>query len=231
MLASIKRQAGAITQGIELLEGLRELHPDNVDGLERLGGAYRSTGRTEDALEVLLDAERRNKNRFEVCLGLAGCYRELGRPAKAMDYADRAVALAPRAAPAHHARAELLRHLRRYEDAREALRIASSLDGENAQIAQDLAQVCMRLKDYTGAISQYQVVAKLTPDRWESHLHLAMLHVQLRQLDDAADAIETGLRIAPSQPQLLQLAAARPHLNSGTTPLRPACPQEVPSRC
>lgn len=215
--AQLFLEARLPAKALEFLMPLRQSHPDNVDALVNMGIAHIRLGQLEQAHAVLLHAERLDETRFETHINLTACLRRLGRPAEALQYADRAVALAPELAQTHHARGLALMQLGENEEALRSLTTAVSLDAGNPRIVQDVANVCARLGRYLEAQTHFETLATLLPTRWEPQLGLARVNLNLGKLDEAEAALHAGLRLAPNQRRLLALAGQLSELRNQLT--------------
>lgn len=197
---------GKPAQAAAILERVRAAQPGDLDVLVNLGIAYLDAKEFDKAESVLLKAEEMDQSRFETYINLAACYRRMRRLPDALVYAERAVALSPKASQAHVTHGMILKQMQQYESALVALEAANRLKAGNPIVAQELANVCSRLGRLDEAILHFQTLARLLPNRWEPHLGIARAYFQKGQLDEAHGAVRVGLGIAPNEPSLKALA-------------------------
>ncbi len=130
-----------------------------------------------------------------LALGLAG------QPEAALEEFDRALALNPSYVEAHLNRAITLNDLSRYEEAREAFRLAWDSDHSagrpfSRSVSARLANMHMELGDlyadlgsYNEAVEQYQVAANLRPDFLDIRTKLARALMERGDLKSATDEL------------------------------------------
>ncbi len=153
------------------------------------------------AISALREATEREPGYADVrhllglALGLAG------QPEAALDEFDRALALNPSYVEAHLNRAITLNDLGRYEDAREAFRLAWDCDHTvgrpySRSVSARLANLHMELGDlyadlgaYEQAENQYRNAAELRPDFLDIRTKLARSLMEGAKLQEAIDEL------------------------------------------
>lgn len=199
-------KAGQPAEAAEILERILAKQPEDAASAVNLGIAYLEMNRLKDAERVLLNAERLDATRFETYINLAACSRRQERLGDALQYIDRAVELSPTAAQAHLTRGLILMQQGENDLAYYALTTAIGLDARNSKAVQELANVCGRLGRLSEALKQYRRLAKLLPTRWEPHFGAARALHAMGRLDEALEAANQGLALAPQEPRLLAMA-------------------------
>lgn len=122
---------GEFRQAEELLRREVAAYPDLIDAWNALGVALISQSRPQDALEVFLEAARRDPRSAVAHTNVANVLGDLGRGAEALPHLQQAVALDPGLADAHYNLGALLHGLKRHEEAvaslEQALRLAPGM--------------------------------------------------------------------------------------------------------
>jgi len=205
--ARIVLGAGEPAMAAGFLEPVLESEPDHPDALVNLGIAYLHLGRLEEARDTLLRALQTDKKRVETYVNLALCYERLQQPTLAIEYAEKAEDLDPESADAHYARGLALIQLQNLGEAWQALTMAASFtETDDVRILQQLANVAVRMRLLPEALTYYQKLADVEPERPEWQLGLAKVSLFMGQFDEAEAALQVGLQMAPDDPRLLSLA-------------------------
>jgi protein O-GlcNAc transferase len=108
---------GEFAQAEAALRREVEAYPDLIDAWNALGVALINQGRPQDALEVFLEASRRDPSSPVAHVNVANVLGDLGRGAQALPHLQRAVELDPKLADAHYNLGVLLHGLKRHEEA------------------------------------------------------------------------------------------------------------------
>jgi Flp pilus assembly protein TadD len=130
----------------------------------------------------------------------------LGRFPQALEYADRSIALAPNVAKAHQIRSKCLKKLKRDDEARSALGTAVGLDPQNSVYRQELANELILIGRDAEAKEHYQVAVARTPSALQAHLRLCEVCLRLGELDEATAALNAAQRLAPGNPEVVEMA-------------------------
>jgi predicted O-linked N-acetylglucosamine transferase (SPINDLY family) len=137
---------GEFAQAEALLRREVEAHPDLIDAWNALGVALVNQFRLPDALEVFLDAARRDPDSAVAHNNIANVLGDLGRGAEALPHLQRAVALDPGLADAHYNLGALLHGLKRHEEAisslEQALRLAPATTYALGHLAWNEMAIC-----------------------------------------------------------------------------------------
>ncbi|HYC77202.1 MAG TPA: tetratricopeptide repeat protein, partial [Planctomycetota bacterium] len=117
-------QTGKPREGVALLERLQRDHPKNIEVLVNLGGAYQDAGQYEKAKTVFLRALEMSPGKDAVLINLASVHLNLKDDKAALEWADKAIKVAPEQAHAHANRGYALMRLKRPQEATESYRKA-----------------------------------------------------------------------------------------------------------
>jgi predicted O-linked N-acetylglucosamine transferase (SPINDLY family) len=122
---------GEFRQAEELLRREVEAYPDLIDAWNALGVALINQSRLQEALEVFLEAARRDPRSAVAHTNVANVLGDLGRGAEALPHLQQAVALDPGLADARYNLGVLLHGQKRHEEAidslEQALRLAPAM--------------------------------------------------------------------------------------------------------
>ncbi|NVB41782.1 tetratricopeptide repeat protein [Pseudenhygromyxa sp. WMMC2535] len=126
-----------------------------------------------------------------------------GEPARALELMDAAIVERPDHARFHYVRGNALSHLDRDDEAMAAYERAIALDPDDALPHAALGNlVGLRFTatdaDKKAAIGHLQAALERDPSLADAHLALGVVLLDLGRLEDAAQALETAARLAPS---------------------------------
>jgi TolB-like protein/Flp pilus assembly protein TadD len=111
---------------------------------------------------------------------------------------QRAIALNPRYATAHHWYAtSCLNPLGRLDQALEELRIAQSIDPVSSIVARDLAVVHFYRRDFDTALDQCDHTIELNPHFAPAYWILGVIQEQRREFDESVAAFQRAIQLAP----------------------------------
>jgi Flp pilus assembly protein TadD len=127
-LARATRQAGDLTSAIQLYRTLVATKSAAAEVVVEFGDVLLEAGSPDDAITTYSQVDAKSSARLGALLGLTRSYLDLGEPAKALDYADDALRLAPQDARVLVDRGVALDSLKRHAEAqqcyREVLKVA-----------------------------------------------------------------------------------------------------------
>jgi TolB-like protein/Tfp pilus assembly protein PilF len=111
---------------------------------------------------------------------------------------QRAIALDPRYATAHHWYAtSCLMPLGRLDEALDQLRIAQSIDPVSSIVARDLAVVHFYRRDFEGALDQCDHTIELNPHFAPAYWILGVIQEHRREFDESIAALQRAIQLAP----------------------------------
>jgi tetratricopeptide (TPR) repeat protein len=138
---------------------------------------------------------------------LALAYQQQAKRAKeiydddtAITFLDKAIAICPRFADAHLAKAETLQTLDKYDDdIMKHINIAIELDPENAEYYYKKGYWLVDLEKYEVAIQCFHKTLELEPFYGAAYNNIAYIHIQRKQFEEAIraylSAAKTGLEV------------------------------------
>jgi Tfp pilus assembly protein PilF/TolB-like protein len=125
----------------------------------------------------------------------------------AVDAADRAVSIAPRAAHAWVARGTVLAGGQRLRLAREAYERALALDPSNAEAHRELGRVLMLQGNASAAESHLLRSVELAPEEYSPLVDLGELELNQRAFGQSCRALDLALSMNPRLPRAYELRA------------------------
>jgi tetratricopeptide (TPR) repeat protein len=203
-LQSIK--AGRASDGIRILERLHQAEPDNIEVLNNLSGAYQDAKQYSKAKDLLEDALARDPTRDATLANLASLHINMGEPAKALEYTDRALKLAPTFANAHFNRGNALSRLKRGAEALAAYREAVRHDPKNGRIRFAYARALSTQGEPAQARQEADRGVLLEPDFVPGRVLLIELHERIGDVDAARAAYLVASQRFPGHPDLAGFA-------------------------
>jgi tetratricopeptide (TPR) repeat protein len=161
------------------------------------------------AISALREAAEREPGYADVRQTLGLALGLAGQPESALEEFDRALALNPAYVEAHLNRAITLNDLGRYDEAREAFRLAWDCDHSAGRpfarsVSARLSNMHMELGDlyadlgsYANAVGQYRSATNLRPDFLDIRTKLARALMERGQLKDAVEELDSVLAENP----------------------------------
>lgn len=176
-------------------------YPDDADALYLLGEIANSTGRREEAIDLIRRAIASNDRiaAFHHELGLA-CFH-CGRHAEAAAAFRAALALAPEDAPAHVNLGAALQADGKLEEAAQAWRRAVELDERSVGAYCNLASVHLSLGRAGDAWTAIRRAVSLAPEEFEVRMREGDVLLELGRPQDAALSYAHALRIERRSPR------------------------------
>ena len=183
-------------RAIEQLEQIRRLDPKDTESELWLVRLYRMTGETSKAENVLRDLLQKNPNDEGVVEQAAQLMLDHGRAQEAVTLLKDATARTP-SGRLSDLLGDAYTQLHDFANAEIAYSKAVDAEPEEPGHRRRLAQTLASEGKFKEALAQYQLLADADPDDPENYLHLAEMHRQLHQLDEAEKDIVQAKQRAP----------------------------------
>jgi len=145
LLASLQIKGKDYARAEELLLKSLSLNPDDAEARSRLGRVYRETGAQDKAEEEFIKAHALNPS-STTALNLAQHFFDRGKPEKALEYADEALAMDSRSIPGLNIRGVILSRIGRHVEAATNFEKVLSLQSDNVASAFNLAATYISLE-------------------------------------------------------------------------------------
>ncbi|GIV58693.1 MAG: hypothetical protein KatS3mg042_1606 [Rhodothermaceae bacterium] len=198
-------QAGHPDQAATLLQQALRDHPDNPDVLNNLAVAYLHMNRLDEAHTLLERARALDDRRFGTYLNLASWALRTGDPARALAYAEDALARAPDQVQIQMTRAQALAALDRTAEALAAAEDAHRLAPDQAAPLALAGDLLLQLDRPAEAAGRYREALRLDPDLLPALIGLTRAALRLGQTDEARRTFERARRLAPEHPYVARL--------------------------
>ncbi len=196
LLGLIAHQRGRHEEAIHIIRQAIDARPANPVFHCNLGEAYRALGRLTEARASFQQAVSMAPN-FAAAhynLGLACSQSE---PSVAAGHLERAIKLAPLHAQAHHALGNVLRQLRRPNDALAAYRRAVELQPGLIDAACSLSTLLVELGRVDDAIALLTEAVEQAPHSALVHFSMGVAYRAAENWDRAAACFREAVRLAP----------------------------------
>ncbi len=209
------KMEGRLPEAIAALEHARQLEPDNLPGLLRLGKAYLEHGDPDTARRLFERALELEPGSAPALDGLGRAAAASGDPAAAAGYFERVLKQQPFATSVHHALGLAYRKLGRLAEARTHLEqggdsgvqivdplLVSLLElGKSSEIYRLLAGQAMDSERWDQAAALYPKALEIDPTDFMSHKALAFALEKLGDLDGALEQRHEALSVATTGDQ------------------------------
>lgn len=189
-------QVETATRAIEQLEQIRKLDPKDTESELWLVRLYRMTGDTTKAENILQDLLKQDPNDEGVIEQAAQLMLDHGRAEEAVNLLKDATAHAP-SGRLSDLLGDAYTQLHDFANAEVAYNKAVDMEPDEPGHHRGLAQTFAAEGKFKEALAQYQLLADADPDDPENYLHLAEMHRQLHQLDEAEKDIVQAKQRAP----------------------------------
>lgn len=191
-----RRTRDWILQGIECFEAALRLDPNYAQAYAGLADSYALTASGFTALERMPKAKAAALKALELDDSLAEAHASLGFIKYKFEWDwrgagasfQRAIALNPNYATAHHWYAECLSLQGRFAEAEAVYQQAERLDPLSLAIKEDIGMSHYQARHYPEALAKYREVQELDPQYARVWLKLTDLYLQLGQNEDAVKA-------------------------------------------
>jgi len=189
-------------RAVEQLEQIRKLDPKDTESGLWLVRLYRLTGEGSKAEGLLGDLLKQEPDNEGVIEQAAQLMLDHGRAQEAVTLLQGATARKP-SGKLSDLLGDAYTLLRDFPDAEVAYKKALDVEPDEPGHRRGLAQTLASEGKFKEALEQYQRLAESDPDDPESYLHLAEMHRQLHQLDEAEKDIVQAKQRAPGNLQVV----------------------------
>ena len=201
-----------VPEDVRELKAILGVDPQSVEAHLLLGMAYRAQGTQEMLAEAVAEFRQALEIKPDFTPAhfyLAHVYLDLGRPARAKEELEAALALAPGNPQFLASLGEAERQLKDPRKAVETLRQALTADPSLSEGRYYLGLALFDLGQTTDAIKELEQVVSTDPGRPEAYLALGTVYNQANRFDDAIKVLTQGTRVDPSRADLrIQLTRA-----------------------
>ncbi|MCA3262774.1 MAG: tetratricopeptide repeat protein [Telmatospirillum sp.] len=199
-------QSGKLAEASALYREVLRVEPQNFDALHLSGVAQRAQGNAAVAVDLIGRALARVKGRSAAAnYNLGNALGDLGRHAETLAAVDRALALEPNYAEAHHLRAVALRHLGRSDAAIASCAKAIGLAPKAAYAHNEMGVILAGLERHEEALGHYERALACDP----RHLHATHNRgVALRMLGRADEALAAYAQALALKPDFAEAVAS-----------------------
>jgi tetratricopeptide (TPR) repeat protein len=204
-MAVLQARMGDLPKARKTLADLKpvDAHEKVVVALT-LAAIYRNSGRTDDAIQVLVDADKAMPDTSEIKYDLGMMYVRQGKIKKFEALMQRVIQLDPQNADAYNSLgytyADQNEHL---DEARDLLDHALELDPDNPFIMDSMGWYLYRVDDLAGSLDYLQRAYRKLPTP-DVAAHLGEVLWKLKRHDDARKVWEEGFRKDPHDEDLLK---------------------------
>ncbi len=211
-------RSGEFDHSAELFERLRKNQPTDFTLLNQLAAAYVAAGRPQQALAVLHGALEAAPDHFETHFNLAGAYFGHGDVARALEHADRAIAISPSHGRGYERKGTILLRAERYQEALETFRLAVRFDPRNIMALMSMAMMHYNDGNLVQALANFERVVREDPSLVEAHIGRAMVYMDQTDLNRADRALARAEQLNPRHPQVITARERREALASSRQP-------------
>jgi Flp pilus assembly protein TadD len=198
-IARASRVAGDFASSINLYRSVVAAKPDDSALIVEMGDTLVEAGLADDAIDVYGRIDKTSDARFPALLGLTRAYLAISQPAKALQYSEEAVALAPQDTRAAIARGVSLDMLDRHSEAQAAYRAVLLTTPRDMAARNDLALSLTMTGQLPEALAIIEPMARSPSARPQTRQNLALIYglmgddgraaaVSRMDLDDATTA-------------------------------------------
>lgn len=197
-LGVLRRETGDIAGAVAALEKASQLDPSRGETWAYLGEMQLRSGHADEALKALQEAEKIDPKSELTMEALSMYYGTRGGDhARALTYAERAVAINPASPAALSSKGYTLLKLGRYAEAVPAFETAIRLQPDFANAWINLGEAYLRQKQLGKAITTLEQSLKLAPSAVDARLYLASAYIGSGLNRKGQEHLETLLRQTP----------------------------------
>ena len=201
-----------VTDDVRELKQILGVDPQSVEAHLLLGMAYRAQGTQEMLAEAVAEFRQALEIKPDFTPArfyLAHVYLDLGRPARAKEELEAALAQTPGNPQFLASLGEAQRQLKDPGKAVETIRQALASDPALAEARYYLGLALFDVGQTADAIKELEQVLRSDPGRPEACLALGTVYNEANRFDDAINVLTQGTRVDPSRADLrIQLARA-----------------------
>jgi tetratricopeptide (TPR) repeat protein len=180
---------------LALLVRAHKLAAENTDIILLMAQITISQNYTEDAAPLLESGVAIAPQRSDLHVALGECYLLSGRPGKAVEEFNKAIAIEP-SALSYALLGLAYQRLGRYDEAKQNYERGLKLDSHNLRCLYNLGLIAERQGDAAGAEARLEQVLRLNPDYPDALLELANLRVLQRRFPQAADLLRKYVKVS-----------------------------------
>jgi tetratricopeptide (TPR) repeat protein len=162
----------------------------------------------DDALKICQHAYEIDRRIARVYVTLGMIYTGTGRPAKAVDELNRAIAIEPRSAEAYREMGRAYEAMGNTDEAESIYRKAVFLQPNSWQCIWNLGGFYYRRARYVEAAGQFLEVIRLESSHFRAYSSLGGIYLLLGKFDKAEEMFQKSLEIRPSAQTYSNLAAS-----------------------
>ncbi|WP_454256221.1 sulfotransferase [Pseudomonas sp. Marseille-Q8238] len=196
-LANAHWNAGQAAQAEQLCLQILQVAPLQADALNLLGMMMLAYGKLDMALDYIGKASQSPDAPAAIHSNLAELYRQKGLLVNAEQAARRAVEKEPTFVAAWTNLGIILQETGKFGASLECLNCVTSLQPDNAEAHNNLANTYKFLGDLSNAKHSYQRALELRPDYAVVHSNLAVLLNDLGQIDEAVASAKRAIDLNP----------------------------------
>jgi tetratricopeptide (TPR) repeat protein len=203
---------GRPDRSIQELKAILAIDPGSAEGHLLLGIAYRTAGSSDlmgEAVAELRQALALNDKYVPARFYLAHLYLDLGRPERAREELQAALAQSPQNPQFMALLGETERQLRNPARAVELTRDALKVDPASDESRYYLGLALFDLGRRDEAIAELERVVQAQPRLVDPYLSLGTAYLEAERFDDALRVLRIGAQVDPANPEVrIQLARA-----------------------
>ena len=208
-LARDTRQAGDLNTAIQLYRSLATRTGATAEVVVEYGDVLLESGAADDAIDVYSHVGTGSPARLASLLGMIRAYLFLAEPAKALEYADEATALAPQDARVLVDRGVTLDTLTRHAEAQQCYRAVLSVESRHVSARNNLALSLALTGQYDEAVALITPLARSSAATPRIRQNMAMIYGLMGDSDHAATVSRMDLDEGATRANLAFLAATR----------------------
>jgi tetratricopeptide (TPR) repeat protein len=215
--ADLFSRTDRVSENIQELKQVLALDPRSADAHMLLGIAYATLGTSElkgEAIGELRQALELNPRLVEVRFYLARLYLDLGRPARARDELDAALAQTPGHPELLALLGEAERQLKNPRRAIEVTRQALQADSTFGPARYYLGLALLDAGQRDEGIKELEQIVRAGAPVADAYLSLGAAYLDAGRTDDAIAALNQGVRVEPARSEL-HIALARAYRTKG----------------
>jgi tetratricopeptide (TPR) repeat protein len=187
---------GAFEEAIDMVTKCLNLDPFNPSSYYIRGDCYVQLQQYEQGRAEMLKFLKLEKPTIELLLSLGKCNATIGDLSQALLYFNQAIEMEPESDPyLYFLRGDLFTKLGESEKARTDFNKILEIDPMFVKPYEQNAQECVEKGDLSGAISIYESLLKIDPERPEYYLNCGLLLYELNDLEQALGLITSCINI------------------------------------
>jgi predicted O-linked N-acetylglucosamine transferase (SPINDLY family) len=190
---------GSLNKTSHTLGRTDTLTPDrgNADALYEEGFSLQLKGRLKEAVECYRDALEMEPGHARVCNNMGVAFLDLGDPAAASPYLQRAIALNPDYVEAYINLGNVFQHQEELDKAISSYKKALEISPDLSEAHNNLGNVLMQKGKAAEAISSYGMAVRCGPQNAEAHCNMGNALQGLGRFNDAIGWYKKAIQIRP----------------------------------